>query len=465
MVPKFEPFNSPVHSLPPEILSEIFLLSLEGPYHILGPLHDGPWLIGRVCHRWRVIVWGYSALWSSFVVGWPRPRQEDTGRRLLGEALRRTGQRGLSVKIWICDAFPDVITETLLQHSSQWEAVDLCGPAPNQWIQLSELGLHFPSLRLLAVNHTSSAELPAVLSMFKDAPNLKSLQINLHNPHPLSFHPAAIKFPWSRITDLKMSIEGRVGPSVEILRLCSNLEVLEESCGVFVPEAVTDPVPLTLRILRSLSVGSPLFLRYITCPALEHLSIAIPHRLPFSERDLSRFFVRSGSQLQTLKLGSLAQDISDPRQLFSCIPQLRKLFLGFQGCDYYGNLTRILTSIRSQDAGVMIPRLSVLELSVDEIFTGKIQLEGRDEILIGIIVERWDVPQESRVTRLNQVRISCEFMGFTDYMVTQQYEAARNRTLARVDRLKLFKTEGLDISIIAKQTNIEGPLEDHVLLA
>ncbi|KAK0231975.1 hypothetical protein EDD85DRAFT_792885 [Armillaria nabsnona] len=409
------PLDPPIHSLPPEILSEIFLLTTGKLYSMFNPHLSGPWRLARVCHRWRDTAAGLPALWSSFMLDWPTRRQADIGARLLQEALQRTGQRRLSMTIQNAKDFPDVIMETLVQHSSQWGYVNLLGPPSDQLTQL--LLTHnprFPLLTTLSIQ-CSKGNIATLLGMFRDAPNLRYLYYDLD---PEGFSPGAIHFPWSRITDLTMPVihYGRVEQCVEVLRLCPSLEHLEEGC-LFpcLMGTEIDPIPLTLRKLRSLSVGSSQLLPYIICPVLERLSLNIVGGVSFSPSNFSQFILHSCSRLQSLRLGPLEKDISDPGQLLSCMPQLRELLLNFRG-------------------------------PYREIFTGKISLEGRDEDIVSIIDKRWNVPQESR--QLRQVLIYCDVVGFTEDAVAR---ATQNRTLSCIERLELFKMDGLDVSINARQ--------------
>lgn len=449
-----EPLDPPIHSLPPEILSEIFLLATGKLYSMFSPHLSGPWRLARVCHRWRDTAAGLPALWSSFMLDWRTRRQADIGARLLQEALQQTGQRRLSMTIQKPKYFPDVIIETLVQHSSQWGYVNLLGPPSDQWTQLSLIyNPRFPLLTMLSIQ-CSKDDIATLLGMFRDAPNLRYLRYDLDSSplDPEGFSPGAIHFPWSRITDLTMPIirYGRVEQCVEILRLCLSLEHLEEGCLLpCLMGTEIDPIPLTLWKLRSLSVGSSQLLPYIICPVLERLSLDIVGGVSFSPSDLSQFFLRSGGQLRSLRLGPLEKDVSDPGQLLSRMPQLRELLLNFRSPYREVDLTRILTSIHSQDLGVMIPKLSVFVLNVDQIFTGKMSLEGRDEDIVSIIDKRWNVPQDSR--RLRHVLIYCGVVGFTEDAVAQ---ATQSRILSCIERLELFKMQGLDVSINARQGRI-----------
>ncbi len=438
--------HPPIHSLPPEILSKIFFLAVAGPYSILEPLHDGPWLLGRVCRRWRDIAWGYPALWSSFVlVDWQgqiKPMREEIGARMFREALQRTRQKGLSMTIWIYHTFPDAIIETLMQHSRQWEDVCLLGHPSLQWTRslLNSPPVHFPSLKSLVVSYQHSMNnITAILSMFKDAPNLRSLEFDVRMP---PFDLGTIPFPWSHITHLTMSFAKftRMELTITLLRLCPSLEELAERTVFRHDSEVATIAPLTLSKLRSLSLGrSHLLLGYLICPVLEHLSFTMPHAdYPSSNLTISRFFASSGSRLQALTL-RISRDTLNPDQLFSCVPQLRILFLLLADSENDSDPVRFLKGLLGERS-VMLPSLSVLQLSANKLFTDDVRLEGRDELLVRIIEKRWNVPRDSRVTRLSQVRIR------TWNPVTRVGHVSL--TPSCVDRLKSFKTEGLDISII-----------------
>ncbi|KAK0229455.1 hypothetical protein EDD85DRAFT_128877 [Armillaria nabsnona] len=263
-----------------------------------------------------------------------------------------------------------------------------------------------------------------------------------------------IPFPWSHITHLTMSFAkfSHVELIATLLQLCPSLEELTEwtlLLGGRDPDDAT-VAPLTLSKLRSLSLSSHLLLRDLTCPVLEHLSFTMPPaEYPSLNLTITQFFARSGSQLQSLKLG-LPQDALGPDKLFSYIPQLRKLLLHLADSDNDNDPARFLKGL-SGERSVMLQSLSVLELSAMNFFTDDIRLEGRDELLVRIIERRWNVPRDSQVTRLSHVFVRARnpITRVGDQVVPAPM------VLSRIDRLKSFKAEGLDISII-----IDGEIED-----
>ncbi|KAF9004891.1 hypothetical protein BDZ89DRAFT_914904, partial [Hymenopellis radicata] len=53
----------PIHQLPTEVLVEIFHLTFEKPYNVFASSRSGPWLLGKVCRRWRQVAWSCPSLW------------------------------------------------------------------------------------------------------------------------------------------------------------------------------------------------------------------------------------------------------------------------------------------------------------------------------------------------------------------------------------------------------------------
>ncbi|SJL11565.1 uncharacterized protein ARMOST_14970 [Armillaria ostoyae] len=467
-----EPSDPPIESLPPEILCEIFLLAIKRPYKIFGDQYQGPWLPARVCRRWRDIAWGCPALWSSIMVYWPEPGKADAGKKLLLDALQRTGRSGISITILLSLDFPDTIIEGLVQHSSQWRDVHLPTLPSSTWTQLAQPHLpplHLPSLRSLAIGRQPSVdELSAILDMFKDMPTLRSFQFHTYRAPSSDFDPSKIQVPWWQLTHLVMSLgptrECSVDASIKVLRLCSSLETLREETMLKDGPGTT---PVTLGRLRSLSVRSLQLLHHLVCPVLEDLSILPRYDVPFSISTLSQFVTHSECRLLSLDIW-LSRKLAEPRKLLLCVPHLCKLVLRMDCYDTTTNGAEILKCLDLDDTSMTLPNLNIFDLKVPEIFTGEPLYEEVDELLVRIIDRRWNVPQESPVSQLRQVRIRCTLAGIGEAIDVEDQgdRAARNhRTLSRIDRLKSFKKEGLDISIIFEQENrLNGMLQDCVFL-
>ncbi|KDQ27363.1 hypothetical protein PLEOSDRAFT_1026266, partial [Pleurotus ostreatus PC15] len=56
---------APIRRIPPEILAEIFVATIDDTT-LCDPLDydEMPWLLGRVCHSWRMVTESTPKLWS-----------------------------------------------------------------------------------------------------------------------------------------------------------------------------------------------------------------------------------------------------------------------------------------------------------------------------------------------------------------------------------------------------------------
>ncbi|KAF9050864.1 hypothetical protein BDZ89DRAFT_1126392 [Hymenopellis radicata] len=66
---------TPIRRLPTEVLTQVFQHSFtsdgDGYAFQLTSFHGSPWGISHVCRRWRDIIIGCPALWSSFYICFP----------------------------------------------------------------------------------------------------------------------------------------------------------------------------------------------------------------------------------------------------------------------------------------------------------------------------------------------------------------------------------------------------------
>ncbi|KAK0231977.1 hypothetical protein EDD85DRAFT_845925 [Armillaria nabsnona] len=275
-----EPPSPLIHSLPPEILSEIFLLAIKDsdPYNILDLLADGPRLLEKVCLRWYDIVWGCAALWSTFKVD-EAPRPKEIGPKLLLDALQRTGQSELSFTIHLSNTPRPIAMESLVQHSMRWKEVSLrhCQLAswnifPNRHYSRA---VCVPSLKSLTVKGQG---LHHILAMFRDAPNLTSLHLRILDEPIQFFGLGSIQVRrWSQIKHLSMLWylpEYSAEPILDFLWSCPGLETLEEKTPSL-PDFEAGFTPLTLSRLRLFSVWSPQLLHYLDCPVLQTLELTL----------------------------------------------------------------------------------------------------------------------------------------------------------------------------------------------
>ncbi|KAF8992573.1 hypothetical protein BDZ89DRAFT_1086188 [Hymenopellis radicata] len=130
----------PIHQLPVE------------PYNVFASSRSGPWLLGKVCHRWRQVAWSCTSLWTSFTT------LTNGGRAALLEgALSRSLKRN------------NVIAKSAESYLDHFEPFLKIGKLPSlvalgleiymfssdldvYYQLLSSLGKHVPQLRRLTLS-------------------------------------------------------------------------------------------------------------------------------------------------------------------------------------------------------------------------------------------------------------------------------------------------------------------------
>ncbi|KAK0442225.1 hypothetical protein EV421DRAFT_2019663 [Armillaria borealis] len=396
--------NPPVHALPPEILNEIFLFACTSPYRVFGSRNCEVRMIGGVCRRWRAAAWSSPALWSSLNLTWKSGWDQDVGIKLLHDTLERSLQSKLSVKLRPSSQMPRPIVESLVRHSSRWDALCLDGRSGDHDFWTGP-PLHLPSLTSLDLG---------------------------------SDVPCSSRFP---------------GPVAAVLEDGT----VEDACST------TFSPPLTLSKLRSLTVRSPRLLPFLTCPSLEHMSFA-GYQHDFPGALFSQFIARSGCQLQSLETQDMARVLSNPVQVFSSVPSLKKLVLFMVDLHCGGEPDEIFECLSSTGSDMLLPELAILDLKMYTFFPGKSQKS--DSALVTMIDNRWNGSPAG--SGLRRVILRCCDAGIgprddPDDEIGEDERATRNAmALSHIDRLKTLKREGLDISIILEDAY--DPIERGVFL-
>ncbi|KAF8908318.1 hypothetical protein CPB85DRAFT_787224 [Mucidula mucida] len=93
--------NPPIHDIPPEILAQVFSLTCIAPLKLSESNKDvPPWVLGKVCSRWRHVAWNTPSLWSSLSLSFKfNSRKLEWKKRVVTEALARSGQTFLALDI------------------------------------------------------------------------------------------------------------------------------------------------------------------------------------------------------------------------------------------------------------------------------------------------------------------------------------------------------------------------------
>ncbi|KAJ7460293.1 hypothetical protein FB451DRAFT_1141366 [Mycena latifolia] len=314
---------SPLRRVPPELLCEIFSLTMPWSRCIdTVDVHQPPWGLAHVCASWRHAAVTYPALWRYFDLGhsFSASVMEQYPISLLETTLLRSANVSLDVTFrgW-CDQGVDIDPAWLdlfLPHCNRWAAVHILFTDTFDAFRdiLRRVKGQLPALQILSVYNDPRA---ALEDYFAVAPMLLEVLLSTHDltqPSP----PLAI--PWGQITRYR----GVYTPArqFEILQAAPNLV----QCGLGFAsdddevELEEDQV-VTLPSLRRLDLQDSSFLNHLRLPSLEALFL-------LSGADaLPSLIQRSSCRLTKLVLTRGDITIAFPT-ILRCIPSLTDLVLG-----------------------------------------------------------------------------------------------------------------------------------------
>ena len=328
-----------VLAFPPEISSQIFLLSMEKwddqPYNlnirymILRKLPT-PFLLGAVCRGWRQLARSTPQLWTTFSFTLAKPTNI-----ILLHAVRDWLQLSgsLPLAIWtfydwsirrdsqeIC--LP--VIDTVNQHSGRWRKVVLHNIPPPYLNQFYGASPPSSLYDLEVTNSRRMIDTPDFRMNSKASPaNLIIYDIGL----------SANSIGWSNLISLVME-DSTVEKCMEViqraplLESCTLLEFISTTCSI--PKTVFRH--MHLRTLDILWVPDESFINLIDaleCPFLEKFSFHSDINNMMVDSWIS-FFKRSGSHLKELKLHGLCNfhlTVQDFKKLYNAVPYLQHLDL------------------------------------------------------------------------------------------------------------------------------------------
>ncbi|KAJ7174860.1 hypothetical protein C8R46DRAFT_1081926 [Mycena filopes] len=195
----------PVLTLPPEIVSEIFINFLPS-YPNLPPQLGlfSPLLLCRICRLWRAIAVSVPDLWRAMPLDLSYrdvPSSQEFAAAQVGLVetwLARSGTRPLSIRLvsasWVNPDLTVRLLHKLLPHCERWEYLTLVVPMET----LALVDGSMPLLRALTLGpNRYTGLLPNVLTLFHRAPELRSVVLTE------SFLISAISLPWAQLTRLE----------------------------------------------------------------------------------------------------------------------------------------------------------------------------------------------------------------------------------------------------------------------
>ncbi|KAJ7131369.1 hypothetical protein C8R44DRAFT_978242 [Mycena epipterygia] len=269
---KYAAVLSPVRRVPPELMGEIFSLTLPHTRQIEGiPVDCPPWRLGHICKSWRNWALTDPFLWCSIAIcdHFSSDLRLSYSIPMIETQLLRSGNVPLTVAFdsRACDWVESRRWDLLLSECDRWSSVLLRCMEDfhilSRW--LARWG-RFPEMKKLElITYSDGHPLLHPLNCFSIAPNLR--EIILTDPG-YRYKSVLLSIPWSQITRYR----GRflAMHQLEILEVASNL--IECGLGFLdAPRDIFEDKTVTLPHLRRLYVGDCDFLTHLTTPALEVL--------------------------------------------------------------------------------------------------------------------------------------------------------------------------------------------------
>ncbi|KAF6752062.1 hypothetical protein DFP72DRAFT_905983 [Ephemerocybe angulata] len=318
--------------LPPELLFEIFSFATSGENAVT------PFLLGKICHEWRGLVFDSCPLWQTIDLKLEYDR--DVQFSLLEGWINRAGSLPLSVTI----TYPKPEKRRHLGHAKQMEPI-LAIPST----QVSSLSMNdvphdffgalaaqskvgpWPILSYLHVSSTEGDEYPDEDDpVFGEMPALRSVSINY-------LYVLSVPLPWSQLLHIYL---GWIYPYeiCGVLGRATNLLSLDVSAVYEEPNST--PPTETHQTLRRLTFSNQTSKEYslfksLRLPELGSLELRLtqPDHLTGEDRgplrvfDIYPFLSESGCRLVELSIDDGA--LAEPRLLLwlSILPTLRTLRL------------------------------------------------------------------------------------------------------------------------------------------
>ncbi|KAJ7366381.1 hypothetical protein DFH08DRAFT_948413 [Mycena albidolilacea] len=376
---------SPIRTLPAELLSEIFGLTIHDDTHIKDAFR-----VSQVCSDWRRVAHCTPELWNrNFRVDLASVDSDEFYADGLKDWLARSAP--LPVPITWCGRQREIISchssEEVLRIAPRWRSLGFEFTAP-RWLvsRLSECQLE--SLEALALTIPSNTDPSTVLAF--TVPCLRELSLHIHSDAlPI------LGLPWAQLTDFTFTCHRTWSqPTIpfDLLAQCPNLVRASVLTGLVVPGAGRDPFALSH--LRSLSVDyfepaghagghGASFLDNLSAPSLEELCLDFGKLISESPRWAGAHF--PAFQLRTPNITGLKLQYStitsdELKDVLSHTPCLERLTL--EDCGSCFDETFIDALHYKDGVTPLVPHLHslVLELMLEN---------GLADIMASMIASRW----------------------------------------------------------------------------
>jgi hypothetical protein len=383
--------TSPIRSIPPEILREIFILCVPYPLEISIrsplPIRSAPWNLLLVCSRWRQLALVTSALWNDIYIclesSYNFPLQA------LKLALSRTGTSLLSLRTGVNNGYLGN------QATPRRRIGDLIQPFVGRLKRLSldpadkfrrlldiprgmmdnlqSVSLSFSDERHKYVTYQDSDSYhPSLYSVtaFDNARNLREVMICTEFA---TFHPQYFRLPWGQLTQLHL-IDTPI-PFVEGHEaLCQCLNLVAATLTIPSDERCLHSSPITLLPhLSSLEISTATesttacfgrFLKPFVLPSLKTFVTSSNSGVTvediWSQSDLLSLMKRSSCSLERFETTWITPQLL--HAFLQAVPSLVELSFSWVRLEPLAMFQMIFQEIKD---GSLVPNLRILDCNMN----------------------------------------------------------------------------------------------------
>ncbi|KAF7357478.1 Cytochrome P450 [Mycena sanguinolenta] len=413
---------SPIHSLPIELLVEIFDLAVEDYWHV-----ENLYCISQVCWDWRQVAQSTPRLWTrpvTIVVSKAGGAADEL------ESLPEVGDATAQWKTWLARSAPLPIHISLVKprfdyrdinryileeglrvaHRCASLRIDIKGSGTPSWFVRRLAQSKLDSLDELDLGYVQDDDTDRTSVSFTAASRLQKL-------HLINLGALQIALPWAQLTELRFHCDSP--EAFEAFRQCANLirvyiNILQRTPFF----EVRQDMPIQFGQLCTLSLhswtGFPFFFYRLSTPALQELQL---HGVRWIPADFTAFQLRAPNITSLELIDSYSCVPRDMKAAICDTPSLTHLTI--KDCKESFDDAFISSLCYKDGLTPLVPRLHHLVVDSNVVnFT--------EDVLASMIMSRWWTETERAsyaappVARWTYVELRLS-MGFRPYQLGARF--------------------------------------------
>ncbi|KAK7048055.1 hypothetical protein R3P38DRAFT_2867138 [Favolaschia claudopus] len=389
---------SPISALPVELLSKMFLFSVDAESDPDTYTQDAYW-VSHVCSYWRNVAISTPEMWTGPLTVPVSFEREPEKESFYVEGLQAWLARSEPLAVSIClEGFrsgsnfaetSSLITQELAKIVPRWRSLQMRQRVLSSFVEALAEGGSFSSLEELELetvvpDSTESAD-PSTILAFRAAPRLHKLTMNIK---------CQVLMPWCQLTHLSLRASDHAyEPILDILTQCTSLARLSILLSALYmsppsrPAAETALPHLTSLSLTIVGLAETFvvpFLDYVSAPILESM-IFLCETMADAQWDETAFsaFQSRSPNISRLEIGGNSSPISSPALISVLTHSPRLTHLKLDDCLVEDAFLQAISIKEDDNLFPLVPRLSSLTL------TGLVQERFTEEVLRGMVQSRW----------------------------------------------------------------------------